>query len=111
MTLPFEEFTATAANDNEKPLNKWEAAWREFHANNPEVYEHFKRLAFKVMQRGFKHYAAYSIMQRIRWEIEIETTGDTFKINNNHTPYYARLFHSDYPEHDGFFHTRTVMGE
>ena len=111
MTLPFEEFTATAANDNDQPLNKHEARWREFHAQNPEVYELVKRFAYEVLAKGYKRYSAYSIIQRIRWEIEIRTVGDTYKINNNHAPYYARLFHLDHPQHDGFFRTRPVIGE
>ena len=111
MTLPFEEFEATAANDNTEPKNKYEAQWREFHAKNPQVYELVKRYAYEVLAKGHEHYSVFTIIQRIRWHTEIETDGDTFKINNNHAPYYARLFHLDHPSHDGFFHLRTVIGE
>jgi len=80
--------------------------WWEFHKANPQVYELFKRFTFEALRSGRKHYSAYAIFQRIRWHSEIETQGDDFKLNNNHQPYYARLFMHDHPQYDGFFKTR-----
>ena len=111
MKLPFTEFEADAVNDNTPPLNKYEGEWREYHAKHPEVYELVKRFAYEVIARGYEHYSIMSVLQRIRWHTDIETIGNTFKINNNHAPYYARLFHADHPNQDGFFRTRTVLGE
>lgn len=31
-----------------------------------------------------------------------------YKINNNHTPYFARHFMYEYPQYKGFFETRDV---
>ena len=111
MTLPFTEFDTEAVNDNQPPINKLEGEWREFHAKHPEVYELVKMYTYELLASGFQHYGLMSVIQRIRWHTDIETTGSTFKINNNHAPYYARLFHADHPKHDGFFRTRTVAGE
>jgi ABC-type proline/glycine betaine transport system substrate-binding protein len=80
--------------------------WWEFHKANPQVYELFKRFTFEALRSGRKNYSAYAIFQRIRWHSEIETQGDDFKLNNNHQPYYARLFMHDHPQYDGFFRTR-----
>jgi hypothetical protein len=82
--------------------------WWEFHLANPQVYELFKRFTFEALRSGRKNYSAYAIFERIRWHSEIETQGDDFKLNNNHRPYYARLFMYEHPEYDGFFRTREL---
>ena len=85
--------------------------WWEFHRENPEVYELFKRFAFEAA-RVRDHYSSDAIVHRIRWYTAIETQDHTadFKINNNWTPYYGRLFMVDFPEHEGFFRTRLASG-
>ena len=82
--------------------------WWEFHTQNPQVYELFKQFTFQVIDAGFENYSVNAIFERIRWHTDIETRGSSFKLNNNHRAYYARLFHHDHPEHDGFFRTRYV---
>lgn len=83
-------------------------AWWEWHLQNPEVYELFKKYTFEAINAGHKHYSAYAIVERIRWHTEVETKGDEFKINNNHRPYYARLFMYHHKEHEGFFRLREL---
>jgi len=88
-----------------------DAAFREFHEANPDVWRLFVRFTFDVIRRGFKHYSSKSIFERIRWHTDIETviqTGEIkdFKLNNNYTAAYARLFGQTYPEHAGFFRLR-----
>jgi len=82
--------------------------WWEFHTQNPHVYELFKQFTFQVIDAGFENYSVNAIFERIRWHTDIETRGSSFKLNNNHRAYYARLFHHDHPEHDGFFRTRYI---
>ena len=77
-----------------------------FHAENPRVYELFKRFAFEAIRAGYERFGAASIFERARWEINIETRGDTFKLNNNYRAFYSRLFMADHPQYDGFFETR-----
>ena len=80
----------------------------QFHRAHPEVWKLFVRFTFDRINRGFQHYGAMGIIQRIRWETDRPEyeAGKEFKINNNHVPFYARLFMHRYPEHDGFFRTR-----
>ena len=92
-----------AANDNQ-------AAWQEFHDANPGVYSLVERFTKQAIDAGYKHYGMMSILQRVRWHTMIETDGDSFKINNNHAPYYARHFMQENPQYDGFFRTRKVGG-
>ncbi len=80
---------------------------RKFHKKHPMVWTLFQRYTFDRINRGFKHYSAYAIFERVRWETDqAQVDGDEFKLNNNHRPFYARAFMKKYPEHEGFFRTR-----
>lgn len=81
--------------------------FEKFHENNPAIYEMFWRFAHEVIDRGYKKYSADAIMHRVRWETNIVTDSNQFKINNNHVAFYARLFMKDNPAHAAFFETRT----
>lgn len=85
--------------------------WWRWHRANPHVYELFKRFTFDVIKRGHKHYSSKAIFERIRWHTDIETTGEEFKMSNNYTPYYARLFMKDFPDHADFFRTKTLRSD
>jgi len=78
---------------------------------NPEIYELFKKFTFEVMNSGFKNFGAHTILHRIRWYTDIEEKGGSFKINNNYSAYYSRLFMKDFPQYEGFFRTRAVTTE
>ena len=77
----------------------------EYHKKYPLVWRWFVRYTVQLIDKGFKHYGAKSIFERIRWETDIpDVTGkSTFKINNNYTSFYARRFVKFYPEHKDFF--------
>lgn len=81
-------------------------AFERFHAENPHIYDLFCRFADELIQRGRQHYSARLICSRIVWHIDTTTTGDGFKINDHHSPFYARLWLEEHPEHEGFFRTR-----
>ena len=89
--------------------NKLQQAFEEFHATNPKIYHYFQYFALAAINNGIKRFSAYAIMQRIRWELEVDTHGSSYKINNNHIAFYARLFMSEYPQHKDFFETRTQL--
>ena len=92
--------------------NDNEAAWLDFHEANPHVYDLIERFAFEAIAAGHKHYSMMAIIQRVRWHTMVETEGgDTFKINNNFSPYYSRQFIYNNPRFADFFRTRTVKGE
>lgn len=78
-----------------------------YHRQNPEIWRLFVQFTQQMVRRGFKNYSVYAIMERIRWEVDAGGDGVTsFKINNNHRPFYARAYMRMYPQHDGFFRTR-----
>jgi hypothetical protein len=83
------------------------AAFREFHAENPHIYEALERMAFKLRNRGVERWEV------LRYELAIATNSPvtTFRLNNNMTAYYARLLMERNPEDlAGFFETRERHG-
>lgn len=84
-----------------------EAAFRDYHRANPDVWVLLKQFSFLAMKHGFEHYSISAVIERIRWHVNMETRSeDGLKIRNDFRAYYARMFHVAHPEHDGFFHTR-----
>jgi len=84
---------------------KEEEFWA-YHRRNPHVYEWFDRLTRYTLSKGCKHTSAYLIFEQIRWETGVEAQGDEWKVNNNHRPYYARLWMDRNPEHEGYMFVR-----
>ena len=75
---------------------------------DPKAWTLFQKFTLELIARGFEHYSADAVMHRVRWETAISTgiTGG-FKVNNDLTAFYARVFHMMNPAHHGFFRTRT----
>jgi hypothetical protein len=86
------------------------AKFSKFHAANPEVWNLFKRFTSEIMDAGNTHYSADAVLHRVRWETAL-STGETFKINNNYSAFYARLYHREFPKHAGFFMTRISVAD
>lgn len=84
--------------------------YEEFDKEHPEVWEYFVRFTFDRINRGFDQYSVNGIFERIRWETArpgiYGTANNTFKLNNNHRPFYARRFTLEYPQFEEFFKTR-----
>lgn len=77
-----------------------------YHKQNPQVYEEFKKFTLKTIKKGFQNYSAKGIFELIRWHSGVAADGDVFKVNNNYTPFYARLFEKDHPKHKDYFRIR-----
>lgn len=82
------------------------AAWKTFHAANPQVFQLFVRFALEAVSLGRSHFGARIIGERIRWYTSIETTGSEFKISDHHWPYWARLAAAIHPELANVFEFR-----
>jgi len=92
-------------------VNKLQERVYYFHESNPKVWELFVKFTFDVIKTGRKNYSVNAIFERIRWHTDIETNDKSFKLSNNHRAYYARHFHAEYPEYDGFFKTKQLRAE
>ena len=85
------------------------ARFDTFHADNPQVYEMFKKFTFMAIHKGHNRLSAWMIANRIRWETQIEViTTDDYKISNDYIALYSRKFMEDFPEHEGFFRTKAM---
>jgi hypothetical protein len=90
---------------------KTKEQFQKYNEQNPKVYELFCKFTNQVINKGFKNFSAESIINQIRWFTSIETTGNSFKINNDLKPYYARQFMKDNPQYEGFFRTRASIAD
>jgi len=96
----------------EPPEPSSQAKFDAFHAANPHIYDLFINFAFRAMRKGRTRYSARTLLHVIRWHTTVETDDPAgFKINNLWSPYYARLFETDYPEHAGFFEKRKSQAD
>ena len=85
----------------------------EFDYHNPIVYKHFCRFTFELINRGFTHNSVTTIFERIRWECDLPGLDGktTFKLNNNHRPFYSRWFLSEFTKHNKFFTLREQISK
>lgn len=86
-----------------REMSPLEQQWREWHKENPHVYDLFDRFTREAIKRGHQRLSAWLIINRVRWETAIVTTGGDFKISNDYIAYYSREFMKLNPEYDGFF--------
>ena len=88
-------------------------AFNKFHKENPKVYKYFKEYFFYLHKRkGWQKVSGKLIIERMRWEVLIKSTVDRknidFKIDNNFTAHYVRLFISEHPEYAKCFELREL---
>jgi len=81
--------------------------FNNFHRDNPSIYRYFKQYALGLIGKVHSRISSKLIIERIRYEVMIETT-EAFKINNNYTALYARLFIRDYPQYYNWFEFRQL---
>jgi hypothetical protein len=92
----------------EKPNNVVERRFWLFHQQNPKVYELFDRFALEAAKSNRSRFGVAAIFERMRWYTSVETKGEAYKLNDNYTAYYGRLWMRNNPEHEGLFSTRTL---
>jgi hypothetical protein len=94
-----------------KPKLDLAARFAEYHADNPHVYRQVCRFCDEALSRGRTRLSINLIFERVRWYTRIETTGEEFKMNNSYRAFYARMWLSDHPGHDGFFELRSSVAD
>lgn len=75
-------------------------------ADNPDIISMVRSAALQLKRAGVGHYGMRAIFEHVRFHTALRSKGDTFKINNNHTPLLARKLMTEVPELEGFFETR-----
>lgn len=85
-----------------------DSRFQTFHQENPQVYRELATLAKQALERGRSNIGIKMLIEVIRWNRYLTTTGDEYKINNSYTSRYARLLVQDYPEMRDLFETREL---
>ena len=85
---------------------KFTTEFADYLPENVHVWDAFEREAFAVIRNGFKHYSARTILHVMRHHSATAETGSEWKLNNNVSPYFARLFDLMHPVHAGLFEKR-----
>ncbi len=80
------------------------AKFSEYHKNNPEVWGLFVRFSDSIRGRRSR-YSSRAIVHRIRWEKDVSTSGDEFRINDHYSVFYARMY-MIFRDCEGFFEIR-----
>lgn len=83
-------------------------AFEAFHKTNPHVYQHILKLAREIKAiKDVKRWSIRNIWQKLRWDVVIELNKpederrlniDVYKLNDHHTPFYARMMMRDHPD-------------
>lgn len=84
--------------------------WREWHVENPHVYEQFCHLADQLREVGQKT-SAWLVINQMRWLHYFETSGAEFKLPNDHIAFFARAYMASRPERSGLFNIKRMFGE
>jgi hypothetical protein len=81
-----------------------------FHSENPHVYELFKRYVREIVKTKGRSVKTSSkmIINRIRWEVYLNTTSEDFRINDAFTSRYARKFSEEFPDFAHLFNYRDL---
>jgi hypothetical protein len=82
-----------------------EAAFTRFHEANPHVYTAVRYVALWAVKNGRK-LGMKAIYERVRWEYNLQTADEPYRLNNNYTAHYARLLMEQEPELVGYFEIR-----
>jgi hypothetical protein len=103
--------------------NKAGKLWTQFlafHHANPWIYDRLNAIVDKLRERGFTKYSTRTLISVLRFEADLKTTGETVrvegedrevKLNDHHSPYYARLLIEARPELWDFFELRSAEGD
>jgi hypothetical protein len=89
-------------------IDEDERRFREFHRENPGVYDLMVRFSREMRRAGWNRYSIWGVANRVRWETHIQTSDPDFKINNNHLAFYSRLIMQQCPDLAGFFRIRVM---
>jgi hypothetical protein len=88
-----------------------QAKFEEWHKNNPIIWKYFERFSLEAVYAGHTKISHWLIINRIRWEVYVITTGVDFKISNDFIAFYARLWRKHYPQYKNLFNIKKMVGE
>lgn len=73
-------------------------AWLTYHRAHPEVWHEVVRIGRDLWMRGWRRYSIDAVIQVIRYQRDVKIgPGESFKINDHHRAFYARMFALVFP--------------
>ena len=78
------------------------------HNRNPQFFTLFERFTNEAISRGHNNLSGWLIANRVRWETNIVTRGNEYKIKNDFIALFARLFMVRHQQYIGFFRTKRM---
>lgn len=88
----------------QKEFNEWDK-------KNPKVWMLFKKFSLEAIDKGHKRLSHWLIINRIRWETFVSTTGDDYKISNDFIAFYARKWKLEFPQYAELYKTKRMKDE
>ena len=79
-----------------------------FHEANPAVLSSLESLTRQFLASGRQRLAIGALFERLRWEHDLRTTGDPFRLNNSFRSRYVRLMVDRNPDWADVFATRCL---
>ena len=79
-----------------------------WHNRNPQFFTLFERFTNEAISRGHNNLSGWLIANRVRWETNIVTRGNEYKIKNDFIALFARLFMVRHQQYIGFFRTKRM---
>lgn len=79
-----------------------------FHKENPQVFEKLEELALQAYTHGRKKIGIGMIFEVLRWNSNMSTSGDNYKLNNSYRSRYVRILIDKHPEYKNLFETRRI---
>lgn len=80
-------------------------------ALNGHVAQRLRVMALELVAAGRKRIGIKMLVEVLRWQQSLETTGDVWLINNSYVSRLGRLLMDTTPELAGVFETRTLACE
>ena len=86
------------------PRERFEA----FHHANPAIYLELETMARELWERGRRRIGIRMLWETLRWNYNMRVVRDDSiaRLNNNYTPFYARLLVEVHPDWVGLFQLR-----
>lgn len=85
-----------------------DAQFVKFHHENPHVYRSLVDLAFQWKNAGNDICSIDLLINKLRWEIGIKSSGSQFAISNNYASRYSRLIEANEKGLANFFTKRQL---
>lgn len=85
---------------------RWEIKTVEFHRANPHVYKAICDIVEARIDSGAKRISMMSVVCQVRDDRTLRTDGSPFKVNQNFSRPYAKMYVAEHPDRAHLFEFR-----